>query len=80
MKKRQFTAIFLISVSLLLLAVFASAAALKTGDVVVIPANTKHWHGAKKNSWFSHLSVEVPGDDTHNEWLEPVRDAEYEKL
>ena len=57
-----------------------SAQALKPGDAVVIPANTKYWHGAKKNSWFSHLSVEVPGDDTHNEWLEPVRDAEYEKL
>lgn len=57
-----------------------SAQALKTGDVVVIPANTKHWHGAAKNSWFSHLSVEVPGVDTHNEWLEPVSDAEYEKL
>ena len=53
---------------------------LKPGDVVVIPANVKHWHGAKKDNWFSHLSLEVPGEDTSNEWLEPVTDEEYDKL
>ena len=56
------------------------ARSLKPGDVVVIPANVKHWHGAKKNSWFSHLALEVPGENTSNEWCEPVTDAEYEKL
>ena len=56
------------------------AQALKTGDVVVIPANTKHWHGAQKDSWFSHISIEVPGEETSNEWLEPVSDEEYFKL
>lgn len=56
------------------------AQALKTGDVVVIPANTKHWHGASKDSWFAHLSVEVPGVETSNEWLEPVSDEEYNEL
>ena len=53
---------------------------LKPGDVVVIPANVKHWHGAKKDNWFSHLSLEVPGENTSNEWLEPVTDEEYDKL
>lgn len=53
---------------------------LKPGDVVVIPANVKHWHGAKKDSWFSHIAVEVPGEDTSNEWCEPVSDEEYDKL
>lgn len=53
---------------------------LKAGDVVVIPANVKHWHGAKKNSWFSHLAVEVPGENTSNDWCEPVTDEEYNKL
>lgn len=53
---------------------------LKKGDVVTIPANTKHWHGAKKDTWFSHLAVEVPGENTSNEWLEPVKDEEYDKL
>ena len=50
---------------------------LRPGDVVQIPANVKHWHGAAKDSWFAHLSVEVPGEDTANEWLEPVEDAHY---
>ena len=53
---------------------------LKPGDVVTIPANVKHWHGASKDSWFSHLAVEVPGVDTQNEWLEPVDDNQYGKL
>lgn len=53
---------------------------LKAGDVVVIPANIKHWHGAKKDSWFSHIAVEVPGKETSNEWCEPVSDEQYNKL
>ena len=53
---------------------------LSPGDIVVIPANVKHSHGAQPNSWFSHISVEIPGVDTYNEWLEPVSDDEYEKL
>ena len=47
------------------------------GDVVNIPANVKHWHGAAPDSWFSHLAVEVPGENTSNEWLEAVSDDEY---
>ena len=50
---------------------------LKPGDVVVIPANVKHWHGAKKDNWFSHIAVEVPGEETSNEWCEPVEDKDY---
>lgn len=56
------------------------ALSLKPGDVVVIPANVKHWHGAKKDSWFSHLAFEAPGENTRNEWCEPVTDEEYDKL
>ena len=56
------------------------AQSLKAGDVVVIPANVKHWHGAKKDSWFSHLAVEVPGENTNNEWCEPVTDEDYNNL
>lgn len=47
---------------------------LNQGDIVNIPANVKHWHGATNDSWFSHLSIEVPGENTSNEWLEPVED------
>jgi len=57
-----------------------SAQSLKPGDIVVIPANVKHWHGAKKDSWFSHIAVEVPGENTSNEWCEPVGDKEYNNL
>ncbi|MFM9413541.1 carboxymuconolactone decarboxylase family protein [Peptococcus simiae] len=53
--------------------------ALKPGDVVHIKAGVKHWHGAKKEDWFSHLAIEVPGMDPATEWLEPVSDEVYEK-
>lgn len=56
------------------------AQSLKPGDVVEIPANVKHWHGAKQNSWFSHLAFGIPGTETSNEWLEPVDDEAYGKL
>ena len=50
------------------------------GTVVNIPANVKHWHGAAADSWFSHLAVEVSGENASNEWLEPVSDDDYSKL
>lgn len=50
---------------------------MKPGDCVNIPAGVKHWHGAAADSWFSHLAVEVPGEQGWNEWLEPVDDAQY---
>ena len=53
---------------------------LTPGDVVNIPAGVKHWHGAAKDSWFSHLAVEVPGVNGRNEWLEPVTDDQYKSL
>ncbi len=56
------------------------AQSLTPGTVVTIPANVKHWHGAKKDSWFAHLAVEVPGENTSNEWLEKVADEEYNNL
>lgn len=56
------------------------AQALGVGDVVVIPPNVKHWHGAKADCWFSHIAVEVPGENTSNEWCEPVTDKEYARL
>ena len=56
------------------------AVSLHEGSVIMIPANVKHWHGAKKDSWFSHIAVEVPGKNCRNEWCEPVSDEEYNKL
>ena len=50
------------------------------GSVINIPANVKHWHGAAADSWFSHLAIEVEGENTSNEWMEPVSDEVYDKL
>ena len=56
------------------------AVSLTTGSVVMIPAEVKHWHGAKAHNWFSHLAVEVPGENTSNEWCEPVPEETYKEL
>ena len=56
------------------------AVSLTPGTVITIPANVKHWHGAKKDSWFSHIAVEIPGEKTRNEWCEAVSDEDYNKL
>lgn len=53
------------------------AVLMKEGDVVNIPAGVKHWHGATKEGWFSHLAIEVPGKETRSVWLEPVSDEDY---
>ena len=53
---------------------------LHAGDVVNIPPEVKHWHGAAKDSWFQHLAIEVPAEGGSNEWLEEVSDEEYAKL
>lgn len=53
---------------------------LHPGDVVEVPPEVKHWHGAAKDSWFSHLAVEVPAEGGSNEWLEAITDEEYNNL
>lgn len=53
---------------------------LHPGDVVVIPAGVKHWHGATMDSWFAHLAVEVPGKEPSTEWCETVSDEAYKAL
>ena len=53
---------------------------LKPGDVINIKPGIKHWHGAKKDSWFSHIAIEVPGENTSNDWLEKVSDEDYDNL
>ena len=56
------------------------AVEMTPGTVVNIPANVKHWHGAAADSWFSHLAIEVTGENASNEWLEPVSEEDYNKL
>ena len=57
-----------------------AAVEMNPGDCINIPAGVKHWHGAAPESWFSHLAVEVPGENISNEWLEAVSDEDYNKL
>lgn len=49
---------------------------LHAGDVVVTKDGVKHWHGASKNSWFSHIAITAGTP----EWLEPVTDEQYDAL
>ena len=56
------------------------AVALTPGTVINIPAGVKHWHGAAADSWFSHLALEIPGEDGKAEWLEPVSEEDYNAL
>lgn len=53
---------------------------LRPGDVVNIPAEVKHWHGAASDSWFQHLAIEVPAENGRTEWMESVSDEDYNKL
>ena len=57
-----------------------TAVSLTPGMVITIPPEVKHWHGAKKGSWFAHIALEVPGMETSNEWLESVSDEVYAQL
>lgn len=56
------------------------AVSLMPGMVVTIPPEVKHWHGAKADSWFAHIAVEVPGENCRNEWCEPVSEEAYHSL
>lgn len=56
------------------------AQALKPGDVVSIPPEVKHWHGAAKDSWFQHIALAVPAEGSSAEWLEEVSDEDYNRL
>ncbi len=53
---------------------------IKAGDVVNIKEGVNHWHGATKDSWFSHIAISVPAKDATTDWLGPVTDEEYSKL
>lgn len=57
-----------------------AAVSLTPGTVITIPANVKHWHGAKKDTWFLHIAVEVPGENASTEWCEAVSDTQYSEL
>ena len=56
------------------------AVSLTPGTVITIPPNVKHWLGAAADSWFSHLAIEIEGEETSNEWCESVAEEDYFKI
>jgi quercetin dioxygenase-like cupin family protein len=57
-----------------------NARLLKAGDVVEIPPNIKHWHGAASDSWFVHIGITVNPSAGDAQWLEKVSDEDYRRL
>ena len=55
-----------------------AARKLLPGNVVEIPPDVDHWHGAAPDSWFSHLAIECNPGTNRNTWLEAVSDADYQ--
>lgn len=53
---------------------------MEPGTVIRVPAGTKHWHGAKADTWFSHVAFITPSAGVSNEWLEPVAEEYYAAL
>ena len=57
------------------------AVEMKPGTVIAVPAETKHWHGAARDSWFQHLTYHKDVQEgASNEWLEPVGDDWYNQI
>ncbi|HLH25120.1 MAG TPA: cupin domain-containing protein [Chloroflexota bacterium] len=50
---------------------------IKPGDVVWIPPDVKHWHGATATNRMSHIAITNVVNGRNVDWLEPVSDAEY---
>lgn len=53
---------------------------LKPGMIITVLPGIKHWHGAKKDSWFSHIAIEIPGENISTEWCESVDDKYFESI
>lgn len=45
--------------------------------VIIVPPGIEHWHGARPDSWFSHIVLDIPGEGCETEWHESVSDEEY---
>lgn len=55
------------------------AQTIKKGDVINIPENVEHWHGAKADSKMVHIAITNYEGETNAVWLNPVTDEEYNK-
>ena len=50
---------------------------IRPGDVVTIPANSRHWHGAAPTTAMSHIAVQEQRDGSAVTWMEKVSEAQY---
>ena len=53
---------------------------IRAGDVVRIPANQKHWHGASPLASMTHIAITEHRDGTAVQWMEKVSDEQYNGL
>jgi quercetin dioxygenase-like cupin family protein len=53
------------------------AQSIKKGDVINIPENVEHWHGAVATSQMAHIAITNFLGDTNVVWLKPVSEEEY---
>ena len=51
---------------------------IRAGDVVTIPAEQKHWHGAGPRSAMTHIAITEHQDGTRVHWMEPVSEEQYD--
>ena len=57
-----------------------SAQFLQMGDVVTIPPDVEHWHGAVPDSEFTHIGISPNTQKGGAKWFEPVTEAEYTEV
>jgi quercetin dioxygenase-like cupin family protein len=50
---------------------------IRPGDVVWIPPNERHWHGASPSTAMTHIAIQEALDGKQVEWLEHVSDKQY---
>lgn len=50
---------------------------IQSGDVIQIPVNVEHWHGASPKKAMRHLAIIPDSATDKTEWLLAVTDAEY---
>ena len=53
---------------------------LRKGDVVRIPPNLVHWHGASHNTAFTHIAINPNTQNGVVTWLQRVTDEEYDSI
>ena len=50
---------------------------VRAGDVVRIPADQKHWHGASPQVPMTHIAISEHREGTAVQWMEKVSDEQY---